>query len=288
MDGSLKSYLYLLRNFRNGFALVHNLRHGGWLEQGPALERLVFWNGQTVRHPPNRGGLVPMVLELWQNNEYEIGEFYEPKPGDVVADIGAHIGLFTLLVLQKQSRVQVLALEPSPENFGCLKQNLAEFAPRGKVRAHNLAIGAAFGKIRMGPLPTNRSFDARTIPAKATEPGAIDAVPLAHLFDLAATERFSLLKMDVEGAEYEVFFNVEDSVLQRLERLAIEYHDNYELGTAAMVHQRLARTHQVTVLPARGQLHGRLFAIRHDLAVPGKTACLRLAPGLPTTGRLTH
>lgn len=271
MAGSLKSYLFLLRTFRNGLSLVRNLRQGGWLEQGPALERLVLWNGKTVRHPPNRGGLVPLVLALWQKNEYGIGEFYQPKPGDVVADIGAHIGLLTLLLLQKESRVQVLALEPSPENFACLAQNLAQFAPRRKIQPHNLAIGATFGRIRMGPLPTNRSFDARTVPATTTDPGTVGAVPLEHLFELAGAEYFSFLKMDVEGAEAEVFASLDGALLNRIERLAIEYHDNYQLGTAAMIHQQLASTHQVTVLPDPGELHGRLFAVRHDLARPGKS-----------------
>src|SRR5579859_2668581 len=105
MAGSLKSYLFLLRNFRNGLALVNNLCRGGWLKQGPVLERLVFWNGQALLHPANRAGLVPMVLELWQNNEYGIGDFYRPKPGDIVADVGAHIGLFTLRMLREESRV---------------------------------------------------------------------------------------------------------------------------------------------------------------------------------------
>src|SRR5215469_12231114 len=95
---SLSSYLFLLRTFRNWFVLIQNLRHGGYLDGGALAERLVFWDGRTVVHPPNRRGLAVVLLEIWHNNVYRLGEFYCPKPGDVIADIGAHVGLFSLRI----------------------------------------------------------------------------------------------------------------------------------------------------------------------------------------------
>src|SRR5688572_25894753 len=98
--GSLRMYLFLLRTFRNGLAMIQNLRKGGFLSQGPAFDRLVFWNGRKIVHPPHRGGLLPILLEMYYDNVYRIGEFYQPKPGEVVVDVGAHVGLFTLRLLE--------------------------------------------------------------------------------------------------------------------------------------------------------------------------------------------
>ena len=234
------------------------------MSQGPAFDRLVFWNGRKIVHPPHRGGLLPIVLEMYYDNVYRIGEFYQPKPGEVVVDVGAHVGLFTLRLLEVEPRCRVVAIEPSPENFACLQTNLEPV--RNKVHLHNLGVGADFGKVKMMDLPTNRSFDARTMPADDRDVTAVDRVPLFHLFQLAGTDQLSLVKMDIEGGEYDTFSNVDPSLLKGIERLAMEYHDNYVPGTAAMLQKKLSPTHEVTVLPEPGQLNGRLFAVRKDLA----------------------
>jgi FkbM family methyltransferase len=256
------TYWYLLRRFRNGFALIQNLRHGGYLSCGPVSDRLVFRDGRTIVHPVNRGGLVPVMLEMWRENVYRLGEFYQPKPGDVVVDVGAHIGLFTLRLLWEEPRCRVIALEPSSENFACLKQNLALLGPEVQVEIHQLGIGGEFGRIKMLEIPTNRSIDGRVTPALETDAGSVGMVPLRHLFELARAREIALLKMDAEGGEFGAFGTAEPGLLARIERIVMEYHDNYVPDTLAMLRERLTATHQLTVMPDPGQLHGRLFAVR--------------------------
>lgn len=259
---TLNTYWYLLRRFRNGFSLIQNLRHGGYLSGGPVSDRLVFRDGRTIVHPANRGGLVPVMLEMWRENVYRLGQFYQPKPDDVVVDVGAHIGLFTLRLLWEEPRCRVVALEPSAENFACLKQNLALLGREARVEIHQLGIGGEFGRIKMLEIPTNRSVDARMTPALETEENAVRMVPMQHVFELTRAEHIALLKMDAEGGEFGAFRNAEPGLLGRIERIVMEYHDNYIPGTLAMLRERLAATHEVTVVPDPGQLHGRLFAVR--------------------------
>jgi FkbM family methyltransferase len=261
---TLNTYWYLLRRFRNGFSLIQNLRHGGYESCGPISERLVLRDGRTIVHPANRGGLVPVMLEMWRENVYRLGEFYQPKAGEVVVDVGAHIGLFTLQVLWEEPRCRVVGLEPSAENFACLKQNLVLAGVGAQVEIHQLGIGGEFGRIKMLEIPTNRSVDARVTPALETEPGTVGVVPLRHLFELAKSNEIALLKMDAEGGEYGAFGNAEPELFERIERIVMEYHDNYVPGTLAMLQEKLSATHDLTVFPDAGQLHGRLFAVRKD------------------------
>jgi hypothetical protein len=60
--------------------------------------------------------------------------------------------------------------------------------------------------------------------------------------------------------------SAENWVFPRIERLVMEYHDNYVDGTSTMLQDRLAATHEVTLVPDLGQLTGHLFAVRKDLA----------------------
>src|SRR5262245_43199003 len=101
---SLRAYFFLARTFRNWRLLIQNLRRGGYCAGGPILEKLVFWNGETIVHPKNRGGLAAMLLETWYYNAYRLGDFYRPLPSDMVIDVGAHVGLFTLRVLRGEPR----------------------------------------------------------------------------------------------------------------------------------------------------------------------------------------
>jgi FkbM family methyltransferase len=263
---SVSSYWFLMKTFRNWFGLIQNLRHGGYLEGGPVREQLIFWGGRRVAHPPNRSGLAAILLEIWHQNVYRLGEFYLPRPGDVIADIGAHVGLFSLRLLHQAPACRIVALEPSPENFSCLRKNLLDFISRGRIEIHNVGIGPEFGKIAMMEIETNRSFDARTKPATAMDAGAVEMVPLSRVFELARTEELSLLKMDVEGAEEGAFWAADSRLIRRIQRIAMEYHDNLVPGTLSTLQRRLSPSHELTILPDPGEEHGRLFAIRKDLA----------------------
>src|SRR5215203_1442162 len=264
--GTFKTYWSLVRTFRNGLAMIQNLRHGGYLSDGPVLDKLVFWNGNTIVHPPHRGGLMPILLEIWYENTYRIGEFYTPKAGDLVLDVGAHIGLFTLRILDAEPMCRVIAIEPSRENFSCLESNVALLGDNPRVQLLNIGVGGSFGKIKMREIPTNRSFDARTMPADQRDIGAVDVVPLAHLLSLAGDDEIALLKMDIEGGEHDAFSTADASLFHRVQRIAMEYHDNYVPGTLALLQKRLSPTHQLTSIPDPGQSNGRLFAVRNDLA----------------------
>ena len=64
-----------------------------------------------------------------------------PRTGaPVVLDVGANIGLFSLLCLRLNPRARVLAVEPSPDTFGVLEANLSD-APRAECL--RVALGDA-------------------------------------------------------------------------------------------------------------------------------------------------
>ncbi|MCC7173812.1 MAG: FkbM family methyltransferase [Bryobacterales bacterium] len=54
------------------------------------------------------------------------------RPGDVVVDCGAHVGVFTSKALRRGA-ARVVAVEPDPTNLECLRRNLAEEAADGRV-----------------------------------------------------------------------------------------------------------------------------------------------------------
>ena len=63
------------------------------------------------------------LTNVWMINEYDI-ENFEIDTNDTVIDIGAHIGLFSLLVSQRCKTGKILSFEPVRENFDLLVYNL--------------------------------------------------------------------------------------------------------------------------------------------------------------------
>ena len=253
---NLRRHIWLLRKFSNGTSLVGNLRAGGMLSSGPPMTEVVFRDGTRILHPANRSGLIGTLLEIWYQNVYRIGEFYSPKKGDVIVDIGAHVGFFATFVARKKMDCKVICIEASKENFKCLEENIKSFE---NITTYNLALGSNHGWIKT-VIDTNRSIDARVVQVDDEEPDSTELLPVNELYKLTKSQKINLMKMDIEGAEFEIFKVIDDSMIASIEKLSMEYHDNLKPGTLKLLENRLRATHDVEVFPDGDTGHGMLFA----------------------------
>jgi len=184
--------------------LVYHLRNGLALEARPrtldvAVIKDVFWH--RVYSPPG----------------------FAVEDGAVVVDVGAHIGAFAAFAARAAKDVAVLAFEPHPENFELLTSNLARNGLT-QVRAQNCGVAGSKG---------SRDLHVSTNPAghslHIAEPGRNDAMPvptvtLADVLAMHALPAIDLLKMDCEGAEYEILEAAVPDALRRVRRIAMEAH----------------------------------------------------------------
>lgn len=132
------------------------------------------------------------------------------RPGDVVVDLGANMGYFTLLAARiVGSGGRVFAFEPEPTNFAHLTRNI-ELNAYGQVTAYQKAVADRYGSTKLFICTydtghhTINQFDgiaayARGRPAKA-EWVEIETVPLDDFLG-GHRSRVGVLKMDIEGAE---------------------------------------------------------------------------------------
>ena len=128
---------------------------------------------------------------------------------DTVIDIGANVGLFSLVAADAFPAAQVHAYEPSPETFAALSAN-AEPCPR--IAVYNLAISDKPGEMTFrpgGPVNRDRSSGAHFVNDPARFDASFDiTVPTTTLNAEAARlglDGRMLVKIDVEGFEYDVF-----------------------------------------------------------------------------------
>lgn len=133
--------------------------------------------------------------------------------GDLVMDIGANIGYFTLIMAKGiRENGKVFSFEPEPKNFELLKKNV-EINNYSNVILEKKAIGNKTGiaKLYLADKKDNifysglhRIFRSDLV-SQISNPISINIIKLDdYLQDLKSIKKIRLIKIDVEGAEFDV------------------------------------------------------------------------------------
>ena len=122
--------------------------------------------------------------------------------GDVVLDVGANIGAYTLLFARCASRGRVVAFEPAPTAFARLSENVGRNRLEARVRLVNKAVGDEAGSLRfsIGDKSSTHhvAVDRDNPPEKTME---VLCTTLSDEATLQSIDRCDFIKIDVEGYE---------------------------------------------------------------------------------------
>jgi FkbM family methyltransferase len=131
---------------------------------------------------------------------------------DVVIDVGANIGYFSLLTSMSVPKGQVHAFEPIPETFRTLRGNLILNAQIKNVVANQLAVTESTGQINIYTFH-DLHHGYSSIATFGREDGTPHSVPSCSLDDYAGKLKLphvDFIKVDVEGAERQVFAGAQE------------------------------------------------------------------------------
>jgi FkbM family methyltransferase len=208
------------------------------------------------------------------------------RPGDAVLDVGAHVGLFTLVAARRVGPSgQVHAFEPAPENLARLQANvlLNDF---GNVVVNPVAVGAAAGTASVGLNEVGIRSGSSGAYTVGGEHGQVQVEVVAlddYVPDRLRDRRVRLMKIDAEGQEPEVIEGFAgtldrsppDFVMLELNSLTLDERGHsaaklldrlasagYELGRPTML-GRLAP------LPSRERLEQAVASAKRVQASPG-------------------
>lgn len=163
-------------------------------------------------------------------NEYDFNVEILPRLSkeDIVLDCGAHIGLFSLQVSQYVNTVY--SFEPDLTNYEYLNinlelNNLENIIPINKAVAHESEKREFFVSHRSPAINSLYRYDYfNKLGARATT-REVDCTTLEDIFEEKGIEFCKLIKMDIEGAEFEVLLNLPDHMFKRIGMFILESHN---------------------------------------------------------------
>jgi FkbM family methyltransferase len=161
----------------------------------------------------------------------------------LVIDIGAHVGVVSMY-LSKKYGCRVLAYEPEGGNCERLIRNIETNGLGGLIRAWQLAVTGDGREVTISKDDVNSG--GGNIYAEGGE--TVNSVTLKDIMELIADKEIDLLKVDCEGAEYEIFEDLEP--LKRVRAIRGEFHRGF--GDAEKLLERVRAAVPDTVVTMQG------------------------------------
>jgi FkbM family methyltransferase len=145
----------------------------------------------------------------------------------VIVDVGAHIGMSSIYFALKYPAARIIAIEPQPANFQALVSNTAPYKQIFPIQA---ALWRDDGEVN---LTRSTVHPKGAFCISGTGDQRVRSVTMRTLMREAGVDSIDLLKMDIEGAEKEVFAGCD--WLDKVRVLAIELHDRVNPGCSGTV-----------------------------------------------------
>jgi len=156
---------------------------------------------------------------VWLTEDYEVPGFSINKE-DILIDIGAHIGLFSLFASQYCKNGKIFSYEPIEENCNILKENI-ELNKIKNIISFNSAVSNQTNKLKIF---TNSDDSAHSIFESKKKFIEVNSTTIKSIFDENKIENCNLLKLDCEGAEYQIIESIPKEYFFKIDKMIIEYH----------------------------------------------------------------
>jgi len=212
-------YYHLLNNFKNWY--LYLAYKFGFIRD----KKLLFETrtGVAVEVPER---LTQTFKEIFMDECYMAGLEKDIPPGGKIIDIGANAGYFTLFAVSRVPGALVLAYEPIPVNYAQLERH-RDLNRSRNIKCFPAAVAGHCGEIQLS-FDASDSFttSATMLSSGVAAPDSmrVTCVNLQKIFDDNRIESCDLLKMDCEGAEYDILYSCPSELLRRVDQIAMEVH----------------------------------------------------------------
>ena len=225
----MKTFFLLFLRYLNRYSFIDGMR---------IFASINLFNKEIVRVP----GYSPIHLrqktsdsdvfnQVILSREYRIDEVFNPQ---FIIDAGANIGLTSLFYHNEYPSARIFAVEMETGNYDLLKKNTEQIS---NITAVNKALWSDSTPIYM---TRSSSKDAHCVGLKSEFSELVQTITILEIIDKFKLTSIDILKMDIEGAEKEIFSKGVDSWLPMVKYLIIELHDRFLSGCSMSLFNALS------------------------------------------------
>ncbi len=169
---------------------------------------------------------IDVFNQVLVNLEYNINEEINPK---IIIDAGANIGLTSLFFSNKYPGAKIIAIEPEKDNFKFLVKNCSTLK---NIIPINKAVWSDNNPVHF---KKSQSKDSHFISNEDNDADLVETITIPDILSNYRIDRIDILKLDIEGAEKEIFSKNVDLWLPKVKCLIIELHDRFLPGCSKNV-----------------------------------------------------
>lgn len=186
-------------------------------------------NGHKIKTRNGLNFLVRTKNDLNVLEEVFVNQVYNQKPvevplGGTIVDIGAHFGAFSLYAATLCKANKVYSFEPCPNNFQSLKRNLENNSFNNIITSIPKAITAKSCKRNLFVCSDNNGGHTLYCNAKNEPFVEVECTTLRQALEENNIDHVDFLKIDCEGAEWEILKSMEQETAAKIDNICLEYH----------------------------------------------------------------
>lgn len=162
--------------------------------------------------------------EIFKIKEYRAADPVIKSAQYPIVDVGAHAGFFVCYCREFNKKVKIYAIEPEPNNLSILKQHIKDNKVAG-VKVIEGALAAETAKRYLEISEDSHNHKLNPEGASGERSVEIQAFSFSDFCKKNKIKKISLLKMDIEGGEFEVFESMSADDLNMVNFVILEYHN---------------------------------------------------------------
>jgi len=168
-------------------------------------------------------------------HDYYLNEHIDFRHVKNILDLGAQKGFVSILYASVCQKCKIVALEPEENNCEFLKENIKINHLTKKVIIEKKAVwkeSTTMSFYKTDEYTAGHSLIKEHLKNFKKSYNFVDCVTIPWILKKHNINKVDLLKIDIEGAEYEVLFNLDKTLLKKIKYLLIECHPykNYNSG----------------------------------------------------------